>query len=97
MAASAGVANLRFWGKVSGTKQDYYIAEGTGEAAAEGGESAEPVVGFESRGTPGANQFGYWVCNSPDEGKWVALPDISPDDIAASRSIKVLFTGDLNR
>jgi radial spoke head protein 4A len=28
---------------------------------------------------------------------WTRLPDISPKDIAASRRIKVLFTGNLNR
>ena len=84
---------MRFWGKINGTKADYYIAEGTGEAAGEEGQAPD----FEARGSPGVNQFGYWVCNNPDEGKWTPLPDVSPQDIAAARSIKVLFTGDLER
>lgn len=96
LAASSGCANLRFWGKVTGTNKDYYIAEGSGEAGGEA-EGAERPADFEARGAPGVNQFGYWVCNSPDENKWTPLPDVSPDDIAVARSIKVLFSGNLDK
>lgn len=42
------------------------------------------------------NKFTYFV--TPDSlSAWSRLPDISPKDIAASRQIKVLFSGDLNR
>lgn len=86
---------MRFWGKISGTCMDYWIAEGVAEPPA---EEVERPADFEARGaSPGVNQFGYWVCNSPDEGKWTALPDISPADINAARTIRVLLTGDLNR
>jgi len=37
---------LRFWGKITGTEADYYVAEGTQEAgeAAEEGEGATEAV-----------------------------------------------------
>jgi len=38
----------------------------------------------------------YWVSHSSFD-KWVMLPDISPLDMGASRKIKILFTGDLER
>ena len=43
------------------------------------------------------NAYTYWVCNSPDDDKWTALPDLQPNDIKAARSIKCHFTGDLER
>ena len=96
LAASTGATNLRLWGKINGTQSDYYIAEGTADAPAADGEVEMPAD-MEPRGAPGVNQFGYWVCNSGEENKWTALPDLCPSDIAAARSIKVCFTGNLNR
>ena len=95
LAATTAATNLRLWGKISGTKCDYYIAEGTAEAAGEAEE--EPPADKEPRGSPGVNQFSYWVCNSADENKWFALPDLCPSDLAAARAIKVCFTGNLDR
>jgi radial spoke head protein 4A len=51
---------------------------------------------MEPRGS-GVNEFAYWVCNSPDENKWTALPDLVPADIAIARQIKFSFSGDLER
>jgi len=42
------------------------------------------------------NKFVYWVTDSVLE-KWTKLPDLLPGDIKASRQIKVLLTGDLER
>jgi len=43
---------LRFWGKICGTKCDYYIAEGSAEA----GEVLEGTpLDFEARGGQGVN------------------------------------------
>jgi hypothetical protein len=42
------------------------------------------------------NKFVYWVANGSLE-KWVKLPDLTPGDIIASRQIKVLLTGELER
>ena len=78
---------------IKGTQKDYYIAEGeVGEG--EDGEVERPPE-FEAKGT-GVNKFTYWVSHS-SFGAWTKLPDLSPDDIKASRTIKVLFTGDLER
>jgi hypothetical protein len=95
LAGTSAATNIRLWGKINGTKMDYFIAEGTAEAAAEGDE--ERPADIEARGAPGVNQFTYWACNCPSENKWTALPDLCPADIAAARSVKVSFSGDLER
>ena len=59
---------MRLWGLIKGTQRNYYVVEG--EKANEG----EPVPDIEERGKEGANQFVYWVCNSPLEA-WTQLPD----------------------
>ena len=90
---------MRLWGKIRGTNQDYFIAEGQlaegGEA--EGGEEggateADPTV--EPRGT-GVNKFVYWAINNP-MGEWTQLPDLKPKDIINARSIKYMFSGNLD-
>jgi radial spoke head protein 4A len=95
LAATSAASNVRFWGKISGTEKDYFIAEGTADApAAE--EGVELPADFEPRGS-GVNMFTYWVCTSPIDPKWTPLPDLVPNDIAIARSIKVHLTGDLDR
>lgn len=95
LAAASAASNVRFWGKISGTEKDYYIAEGTADApAAE--EGVELSADFEPRGS-GVNMFAYWVCTSIIDAKWTPLPDLVPNDIAIARSIKVHLTGDLDR
>jgi radial spoke head protein 4/6 len=93
LAKASGASKLRFWGKIHGTEKDYYIAEGVAEAQA---TEEEKPADSEPRGT-GANEFAYWVCNSPDENKWTALPDLTTADIAIARQIKFHFSGDLER
>jgi len=44
----------------------------------------------------GVNENQYWV-SQDSLSEWVKLPDLSYKEIIASRQIKVLFTGDLNR
>jgi hypothetical protein len=96
LITTSGASQLRLWGKIRGTFKDYFIAEGTLEAgeAAEGGDEAtgEPS---EARGT-GVNKNVYWATNSI-VGGWTLLPDLKPRDIINARSIKCIFTGDLNK
>jgi len=93
LAADSQANTLRFFGMIRGTQKDYYIAEGeVGEGEDDG---VEKPPEFEAKGT-GVNKFTYWVSHS-SFGAWHKLPDLSPDDIRASRTIKVLFTGDLDR
>lgn len=74
---------MRFFGKIWGSKQDYYIVEitGAGEDDVEG--QGEPEPGMEAPGT-GVNKFTYWVSHS-SLAEWSKLPDLSPADISAAR------------
>ena len=53
-----------------------------------------PVVPKEDPRT-GCNKKSYFVCNEP--GKlWTKLPNVTPQQITASRKIKKFFTGNLD-
>lgn len=92
LLASSGASSMRLWGKIKGTKADYYVAEGTLDAGEGGDEGSGEAV--EARGT-GVNKFVYWVCNTPLDA-WTQLPDLKPSDIKNSRCIKHTFSGDVN-
>lgn len=91
---------MRFWGKIRGTQADYFIAEGTSDAAAanaDGGEEDPAARGdVEPRGE-GINVYSYWVTNCPEQKNWVALPDLKPEDLEAARGARAKFTGNLNQ
>ena len=96
LAGDVGAGRIRFFGKIRGTDNDYYVAEGEVEGGGEeGAEGDEKPADFEANGT-GINKYTYWVSHS-SFSEWKKLPDISPSDMAAARKIKVLFTGDLER
>ena len=85
LAADSGSGKLRFFGKIRGTDNDYYIAEGEGGGEGDGGgeDGGEVAPDVEASGT-GVNKFSYWVSHS-SLGKWVKLPDIAPADVGAAR------------
>jgi hypothetical protein len=93
LVTTSGATQVRLWGKIRGTKADYFIAEGTLEAgeAAEGGDDGGDAV--EPRGV-GVNKNVYWATNNI-LGSWTLLPDLKPRDIINARSIKFNFTGNL--
>ena len=96
MATDSGATNLRFFGKIRGTQQDYYIVEATldgGEEEAEEGGEAENNA--EPKGT-GVNKYTYYVTHN-SLSDWVKLPDLNPQDLQSARKIKILLTGDLER
>ena len=95
LAEKSGSAKIRLWGRIYGTKADYYIAEGVLEGGEEGEGEEEKPSDFEERGT-GVNQFVYWVTHD-SFSEWIQLPDLFPKYLKASREIKVVFTGDLER
>jgi len=67
LVKSSGASNVKLWGKIRGTKKDYFLAEGVLEKA-EGEEGTEASVDIaEPRGGPGINKMVYWACNSPTE------------------------------
>jgi radial spoke head protein 4A len=104
------VSSTRFWGKLFGGDRDYYILEceyndgARPHAAHEEEEKGEPVEGEAKpqkvhkvpvEEDTGPNAFGYFVCNNLGTG-WTALPDVTPQQIVASRSIRHFFTGRLD-
>ncbi|PFH38498.1 radial spokehead family protein [Besnoitia besnoiti] len=93
-----GLVSIRFWGKILGIENDYWIAEGQleGEEAARGtGEGDDEEA--DPRGL-GANKHTYWVLrDSAGTGEWEMLPDLLPSHIRTARRCKKLFTGDLDR
>jgi radial spoke head protein 4A len=91
--------SLRLWGKILGTQGDYYVAEGTLQAAGEG-PSPPPFVlpgtaeyDVEPRGE-GPNTCAYWVAKSPT-APWVRLPAARASHIVAARNVQRIMTGDL--
>ena len=83
---------MRLWGKIKGSKADYYIAEGKLEAGGDEDGGAVPE-GMEPKGT-GINVNTYWATNSPIEG-WTQLPDLKPSDVNNARAIRHTFSGHL--
>lgn len=83
---------MRFWGKITGTTCDYYIAEGTADA----GVVEEETADNEKRGE-GVNIFAYWVTNAPESGRWTLLPDLTAADIHNAKQTKYAFSGELDR
>ena len=82
---------IRFFGKIYGVKSDYYVIQ----ALLKRYPMKNPPVHVESRGNEGINRYTFWVSNSILES-WYELPDITPQQLVASRQFKYHFTGDLN-
>jgi radial spoke head protein 4A len=103
------VSGTRFWGKVFGGDRDYYVLEceyndgARPHAAHEEEDKGEPgereakekVQKVPMEEDVGANTFGYFVCTNLGTG-WTALPDVTPQQIVASRSVRHFFTGRLD-
>lgn len=83
--------HLRFWGKIYGTDADYYIIQGS----LKNYPLTNPKPYVESRGNEGLNRYTFWVSNSLLEG-WSELPEVSGDQLTASRFFKYYFTGNLS-
>ena len=92
LAAQCEAKSLRFWGKINGTVRDYYIVEAFEPKNLPEDQRPE---GGEARGI-GVNEYTYYVSNQA-QGDFVPLPDLNPEDLAAARTIKVCFTGNLDR
>ena len=82
---------IRFFGKIYGIKSDYYIIQGSLKSY----PMRNPPAHVETRGNEGINKFTFWVSNSILES-WYELPDITKEQIVASRRFKYHLTGDLN-
>ena len=83
---------LRFFGKIYGSKSDYYIIQGLLKTY----PMKNPPVHVESKGNEGINRYTFWVSNSVLES-WYELPEITHEQLVISRRFKYMLTGDLNR
>lgn len=93
LSSTLSGGNVSFFGMITGTEKDYYIAEATDiEPPAE--YNYDPDM--EKRKEDGVNRNTIYVTNNLCE-KWVELPDIKPAQIKTARKIRYIFTGDLNR
>lgn len=98
LAANTGAQQVRLWGKLLGTQQDYWVAEGRLEEVPEDAEEIEDGAKdssgnvIEPFGT-GLNKFTYWVANAPG-GKWTQLPLVKPAQVLAIRTTRRYLTGD---
>eukprot|EP00928_Gymnodinium_smaydae_P064187 TRINITY_DN47596_c0_g1_i1.p1 TRINITY_DN47596_c0_g1~~TRINITY_DN47596_c0_g1_i1.p1 ORF type:complete len:467 (-),score=114.31 TRINITY_DN47596_c0_g1_i1:72-1472(-) len=89
-----GIKSMRFWGKILGTEQDYYVVEAERDAQPD----YEPET--EGEEPPPAQAlmyswYAYYVCTDL-VGNWTKLPELRPREILAAREIKKLFTGRLD-
>jgi len=91
LATKADVQKVRLWGKILGSKADYYVAEGKFGGEIEAAEGVEPA------NDTGVNFYTYWVTTNVYslEPEWVQLPLATPAHIAASRKVKKILTGNL--
>lgn len=90
-----GLSTIRFFGKVLGTGADYFVAEATYTNPPEPEEGApEPAADVEPMGQ-GCNTYTYFVTNSP-AAEWTELPNVTPQQMLASSTIRKFFTGDLS-
>jgi len=88
------VKNLRFFGKILGTRADYYVAEGIMDGSDE--EDSKDALGNTIQKTgDGPNKFTYFVTNSIGSA-WTKLPNVTPHQISVARSNRRLLTGDLS-
>ena len=71
----SGASSLRFWGKIYGTKKDYWVIEGVLDTQ----EEDKNDYGSEKRGE-GVNKLVYWVNDNLLED-WIQLPDVQPEHI----------------
>lgn len=96
LSAKQPVKNLRFFGKVFGTKADYYIAEGVCEPGEDEAEDAKDALGNLIQKTgEGPNKFTYFVCHGVGQ-PWTKLPRATPHQLIVARQIRRFFSGDLS-
>lgn len=93
LRASEGLKSLRFFGKILGTKRDYYVVESMLPPAPPAMPVKEPKVPAEAPGA-GLNSCTYFVTHDLAE-PFVKLPDVTPAQVVVAASIKKFFTGEL--
>jgi radial spoke head protein 4A len=96
LASKFPAKNLRFFGKILGTKADYYVAEGVMDAGEDEADDAKDALGNGIQKTgDGPNKFTYFV-TSAIGGAWTKLPPVTPHQVVVARVNRRLLTGDLS-
>merc|ERR550519_727737 len=86
------IVEPRFFGKIFGIENDYYVIESKLE-------SHEPIEDMPERMEApgvGVNEFVYFVCNDLSVSEWVQLPFVTPSQIKQSRQCRVQLRGVVN-
>jgi len=86
----SGASKLTFFGKVYGTKKDYWVVNGELNQVEEPHQDSS----IEKRGQ-GVNCVVWWVTDNILRD-WVQLPECRPEHIMAARHIQHVMTGELN-
>ena len=86
------IENSRFWGKINAINNDYWIVEAKLSEYPEASEDKPPKVEDPGKGT---NEYVYFVMTNIENGEWIKLNDVTPEQIKKSRQVYRLFTGDL--
>lgn len=93
LAIQENAESLKFFGKIYGLENDYYVVYGKLKNYPVKKYSKNPH--FEPSGYEGINQYTFWVSNNIFE-EWIQLPELNPLHIAQSMLFKYYFTGNLN-
>jgi len=86
------IENSRFWGKIQAMDNDYWIIEAKLSEYPEPAEDKPPKNEDPGKGI---KEFVYFVTTNIENGEWVKLNDVTPEQIKKSRQIHRLFTGNL--
>lgn len=92
------IKSVRFFGKILGKNNDYYVCEGEVTGPDEVPPKALKPNDKERRDLEKAalhNRFKYYVCHSPG-APWIALPNLRLKQLLTVPYIKRLFTGNLS-
>merc|ERR1712224_1034620 len=92
-AVTPGLKKIRFWGKLLGLEQDYFVIEAQPTDASGEADAEDPL--FEPQGT-GCNTFTYHVWTQLDDPVFVALDNVKPAHIVATNKIRRVLTGRLD-
>ena len=101
-AAHPEYKSVRFWGRIFGVQQDYFVAEGylAKHAKPKFSKPAQPglwqyaAAKRDVEKVVHLNRYRYHVCHRIGDA-WVLLPDVLYSQIVSAQKIKKLVSGDL--
>lgn len=79
LASVTGANNMKFFGKVTGIENDYWVAQGQLSDAEE-----NPANRSQEERGKGCNATVFWVCDHLSKD-WIQLPECTPEHICAAK------------